>query len=221
MDGANRAVVLSILICALDCRRALLDRLMKGLQTQLDRAAGVEAIIESDNGAVSIGAKRNALLARATGDYVCFIDDDDTVSDDYLPSILDALGQQPDCVGFKSDRYEDGRFVGRCTYSLSVQREREVSIPGECWQFERWPNHLTPVRRELAIAAGFEDWCYGEDRQYAKCLRKAGLTPESREVFIDKVLYHYWLRFEHNRAGEVAHPRRWCDVNSRFTQQHN
>ena len=50
----------------------------------------VEVLTELDDGTRSIGEKRNALVESAGGEYVCFVDDDDMVSSDYV-------GEDPRC----------------------------------------------------------------------------------------------------------------------------
>jgi len=88
-----RDMILSILIPTLEARRALFDRVQGQLAGQA-AAAGIEEDIEildcRDNGERSIGWKRNRLIERAQGEFVAFVDDDDTVSDDYLPRICQA-----------------------------------------------------------------------------------------------------------------------------------
>ena len=77
---------MSILVCTTTERKHFLDRLLDTLNKQItDR---IEVIVESDDGIMKIGKKRNMLLDKASGDYVCFVDDDDLVSDDYCEKIF-------------------------------------------------------------------------------------------------------------------------------------
>jgi len=74
-------MLLSLLICSLKDRQGYLERLMQILDPQLSGIEDkVEVIVELDNGERSIGAKRNALLDKAKGEYLAFIDDDDIIS---------------------------------------------------------------------------------------------------------------------------------------------
>jgi hypothetical protein len=55
------------------------------------------------------------------------------------------------------------------------------------YRFCRSTYHKTPVRRELALQAGFPDLRYGEDKIYSE--RIIGLVKS--EVFIKSTLYFY------------------------------
>ena len=89
---------LSILIASLFERHSLLMRLLGSLAHQADRR--LEVLTAIDQRHLSVGKKREHLLCRAHGDYICYLDDDDTVSDVFVKRILDALETEPDCVGY-------------------------------------------------------------------------------------------------------------------------
>ena len=75
-------------------KKKMYDALMAELTRQIhllrDRSI-IEIITEEDNGENSVGKKRNNVLDRAAGEYVCFIDDDDMVTDIYVSEIVNAL----------------------------------------------------------------------------------------------------------------------------------
>lgn len=214
--------LLSLLIPTLACRTALLARLMDCLTGQL--TSDVEVLTQPDDGDETIGAKRNRLLDRAAGDYVGFIDDDDLVSERYVASLLHALRDRPDCVGFKVARFEQmlrsgpTERIGTYYHTLTNARCGDHPLPGDKWRHDRWPGHLQPVRRDLALSVRFPDWSFGEDRDYQHRLRPL-LTSE---VFVDDELYLYFLRHDDVRQGEKVHPTRWRDdrqvrITKRFT----
>ena len=92
---------LSILICSLEKRHLQLQSLLEEIQTQIllcDATTIVEVITEVDNKQITTGAKRNNLLNKASGKYICFIDDDDHISNDYLRLILEAIESDADCI---------------------------------------------------------------------------------------------------------------------------
>jgi glycosyltransferase involved in cell wall biosynthesis len=195
---------LSILICSIVSRRELLGRLLSRLAPQL--TLEVEIVIEEDGGESTIGAKRERLIRRANGDYLAAIDDDDLPSIDYCPRILSALDTNPDCVGFRSTRYEDGKVIGDCSYSIrNKDVEDEWDGAEGIRHFKRTPNHLTPIRREFVLKTGFEPWCYGEDRDFERRVFPLLKT----EVFIDANLYDYLLVSRAMRGKETCHPDRW------------
>src|SRR5215467_9960671 len=99
-------MLLSILIPTLESRRASFLRLYQRLDRQIvhnNLRSVVEILVFEDGGQHSIGKKRNALLQRAAGRFVVFVDDDDDVSDDYVRLIAGALSKRPDvdCIGIK------------------------------------------------------------------------------------------------------------------------
>jgi glycosyltransferase involved in cell wall biosynthesis len=175
---------LSILIPTISSREAMLCRLLDRLLPQ--RVDGVEVIVRSDNGEDSIGAKRNALVAQSKGEWICFIDDDDLVAPDYVARILAALTLNPDCVGFWVNRYVNGAFEARACHSLRYCRYA-TNENGQERIYERTPNHLNPIRREIAESVPFPELNHGEDTSYAV---RAYPLLES-EVFIDAPLYDY------------------------------
>jgi len=171
---------LSILICTIGGRERLLNRLLKMLERQTSKQ--VEILIEKDNREMTIGAKRNLLLEQAKGEYVCYIDDDDMVSGDYIPRILKALETNPDCCGIEGDLIRKDatyRFIHSIQYNSWF---RKGGI------YYRCPNHLNPVKRELALLVGFHNKrSRDEDGVYSLQLRPLLKT----EVFIKEPIYFY------------------------------
>ncbi len=178
-------IKLSILICHLNERKPLLDRLMAVLQPQIDAANGeVEALVEADDGQLSTGAKRNILLERAQGILVAHVDDDDKTSDDYCARIIGALDSNPDidCVGIEGLLWRD-TWSKKFIHSLQFSDWFETPL-----YWARTPNHLNPIRRELALQAKFPRITSGEDREFSKRI----LPLLKSEVHIEKILYHYY-----------------------------
>ena len=174
------ALKLSILIATMPKRFDSYANLIRMIYKQY---TGSEIEIISDNVLdYNIGAKRNKLLQLAKGDYIVFIDDDDTVSDDYVSKILQAIETGPDCVGIS----------GTITTNGQNEQQWHISKDYGSW-FEqdsiyyRTPNHISPVRRELALQVGFPEISHGEDYVYS-----IGLIPILKtETKILGNLYHY------------------------------
>jgi len=193
---------LSILICSIVGRELLLQALVKELKRQIkDKTDDVEILIEVDNKEISIGKKRNILLKKAAGDYICFVDDDDKVSWDYIAKILQAIKSNPDCCSLTG-------LLGRKITSRMLRRMRrrgeKASINGtqnnifihslahkewfeEKGVYYRCPNHLNTVKRELACQVGFPDVNQGEDKAYSLKLFPL-LKTESN---IEGIIYFY------------------------------
>ncbi|MFA6087475.1 glycosyltransferase [Mucilaginibacter sp.] len=130
----------------------------------------------------NIGTKRNKLLERATGKYIVFVDDDDEVAPNYLKQICSATLQDADCIGIS----------GLITTDSRNHRQWHISKEYRSWYerngvYYRTPNHISPVKRELALQAGFPEISFGEDHGYSMRL----LPLLKSEVTIPGNLYFY------------------------------
>lgn len=181
---------LSILIPSLDRRKHYLDRLISILTPQL--TDDVEVVVNTDDGKKSIGTKRNELLRNATGDYIAFVDDDDIVEPYYVEEILKAIDQNPDVVGMHLLHVEDGVLRGLTYHSLKYTHwwDEPNKDDSNLKNYYRNPNHLNPIRREIALHVGFPEINFGEDKDYSYKIRQYLKT----EVYIDKPIYHYLVR---------------------------
>lgn len=174
---------LSILIPTLHKRSGLLRRCLQAIGTH-DQ---VEVLAYADDGRISTGNKRNALVQQAKGEYVAHVDDDDLVSPDYIPEILKAIEQAPDAITFNGWMTTDGGQ--RVNFNIqhgnpytAVEHQGKIV-------YLRFINHLCPVRREIALQVPFPNKTLGEDYDWAVKLKDSGLIKTS--VHIDKELYHY------------------------------
>jgi hypothetical protein len=176
---------LSILICHMRSRAALLEELMELLEPQLNDIT--EVLVDSGPG--TVGAKRNRLLAQATGEYVAYVDDDDRISEIYVPGILNALRANPDCVGIRGYLIQGGSVKGMFEHSIRYKSWENVDNGG-ILRWVRPPNHLNPVKASIARAAGFPEISHGEDQAYSEAIR--GLV--NTEVMINVPIYLYVMR---------------------------
>ena len=163
----------------------MFEDLQFGLKWQINtKYNGQVEIINDCSMNCTTGEKRNRLLEKAKGDFIVFIDDDDEVSDDYVESIIQAIDSNPhiDCIGMK----------GKITFDGANEKKWIISTSCGSWyekdnMYFRTPNHISPVRREIALKVKFPKIMIGEDYEYSM-----GILPYlKREVFIDKELYHY------------------------------
>lgn len=172
---------LSILICSIAGREASLNKLLGSIKKQMNNQ--VEVLVKKDNQEISVGAKRNILLKKARGEYICFVDDDDMISDDYVSKILKALKSGPDCCSLEGRRIQQRKggqqsFFHSLTYSSWYKRNGV---------YYRSPNHLNTVRRSLALQVKFLDKNTGEDHDYSKRL----LPLLKTEKPVKGVIYYY------------------------------
>jgi glycosyltransferase involved in cell wall biosynthesis len=179
---------ISILIRSLVSRSGKLTELLNHLYSQATDE--VEILFEVDNKEITSGAKANKLLSRAVGKYVIFIDDDDWVSDHYVSELLKACDSDMDC--FAINGYYSINGGGEVKWRLSRDnQDRDVYENGELI-YLRHTNHITAVKREIAIASGFPDKSNAEDKAYSQ-----GLVLNS-EYTIEPPMY--WYRYSsHNK----------------------
>jgi hypothetical protein len=170
-----------ILICSIEHRTDMLDELLAELQRQLVPGVGVR--VYRDNLEIVYGEKCQRLLDSSTADYVSFLDDDDWIADDFISTIMDALEQEPDYVGFRVLYTKDG--VPQIPVFHTLKFNGWFDSPDALY---RDIVHFNPIRRDLAIRG---KWAGGDgaDRRWADQLREQGCV--SNEVFIDREMHHY------------------------------
>lgn len=177
---------LSILICSLASRNALLDVLMAHLRKQIgDRTDQVELIAVSDNKEKTTGYKRQQLLELAKGEYVVFIDDDDWVYDYYVDEMLKACESGADCFAINGIMTTDGQHEVK--WYLSKDFKNEDGRENGKTIYLRHTNHITAVKRTIALTAGFPDKSNAEDKYYSD-----RLVLKTQHV-IERPMY--WYRF--------------------------
>lgn len=172
---------LSVLICGLKDREQLLMNLAKTLKLQGD--SRIEILANIDQGETPIGKKRNELLHNAKGKYVCFVDDDDAVSPFYISKILDAITNDSDCIGIKGIITQKGHGPKYFIHSIEYKDWYEKD-----GIYYRCPNHLNPIKRELAKNVGFPETYYHEDQNFSLRIKDFLKT----ETFIEEPLYFYY-----------------------------
>ena len=174
--------VLSILIATIPSRLEQLDILMTEINRQCNPFHEQIEILIDPVINYNIGMKRNKLLQKAKGDYIVFIDDDDHIMPNYIWAIMQACSIGNDCIGIS----------GTITTNGKNPRQWHISKQyGKWFQsgtiYYRTPNHISPVKRELALQAGFPEIAFGEDAEYSRRL----LPLLKTETIIKGNLYHY------------------------------
>jgi glycosyltransferase involved in cell wall biosynthesis len=183
---------LSILICTILDRFESSAEIMGSLRAQSE-GKPVEIISILDNRLMKVGKKRNELLSMASGAYVCFVDDDDTISPDYVDSILSAIETGEDVIVFPLLRRHNGIEDRICYYSKDYEKDRDTPDA-----YYRIPNHLMVFRSEIAKAVKYAERFYGEDSEWAREIHSIVKT----ERKIDKILYTY----ESSDTGSATRP---------------
>ena len=190
---------LSVLICSTHTRRATFGRSIQeqvfGQYEALSPEAqqSVEILMLTDNKKMMLGHKRNVMVDAAQGRYVVFVDDDDRLELDYLATLLDATVSDCDVITFLVSVRLNGGKPKECRYSIDFDRDRNTAR-----HYERLPNHICAVKKEIAQQVSFPNIPYGEDAGYSKLLKPLLHT----EFPINRVLYHYDYFTETTEAQE-------------------
>lgn len=199
-------IELSILIATMPTRYPMLARLLREINHQiehLDVADQIE-VLTNDSMAINTGVKRNYLYQKAQGKYSVSIDDDDSIYPWYIEEILKAAKQDPDAIGINgimttNGRYEQNWFISKDNDYCARQRFDGSTV------YERFHNHISPIRSEIAKQFIFPDQTIGEDYIFAKSVHESGLIKTEVHVgtklndwltdtmcrAIIKPMYHY------------------------------
>ena len=189
INGRNVKPIWSILICTMPKRAHFLDQLLSTLTPQVEDADGlVDILIESDDGAMTIGQKRNLLVSKCQSEYSSFIDDDDLVSHDYVNKHLMKLVNNPDGIGFKGKITFDGKRAQEFIHDGKILEWETIN-----GIFYRPLNHLNVVKNEYRIQAPFPEINMGEDKAQSDDMTKFIKNYE----YINEVMYFY--RFVSNK----------------------
>lgn len=197
---------LSILICTLHERRQFLINLYNTLEPQvIDLFTEIEILTCDWDRPASIGSKRNHLLDRAKGEYVCFVDDDDRVSDNYIRLLFEGINKGVDCCSLKGVITENGKNPLIFEHSLKYEEYKtngdifEETLTGNHLvyrsevKYERYPNHLNCIKASIAKQFRFPETNHGEDTDWATQIHKSGLI--KTEHYIPEVIYYYdWVQ---------------------------
>ncbi len=186
-------MILSILICTLPERKEMFEDLANKLFAQkifCEQLVGdgcVEILTDHRGREVSTGTKRNDLIARAKGIFCVFIDDDDSVPDYYMETIILNAREDIDCFAINGTMTTNGQNEKQWFISLGMPYKADWSTGNEIYL--RYPNHITPIRTDIAKQFKFADVTIGEDFDWATRIQKSGLL--KTQALISKPMYHY------------------------------
>ena len=176
---------LSILIPTVVGRETEFERLTKYLRKQYT-GDDVEILSLKDNKEISIGEKRNRLYNMAKGKFSVMIDDDDMVSEDYIPTILSVLNDTIDCVGYFENCLINGKQQ-RSVISLNCKGWMTNDPPINGTHYNRTPFFKVPIKTSICKMVGVRDMRFGEDHDFAMRIHKY----LNKEHFIYREMYFY------------------------------
>jgi glycosyltransferase involved in cell wall biosynthesis len=178
------------MIPTLDARRDLLNRLFQELNNQIQNRAGIKISILNDFQELSIGRRRNILLENTDSQYVCFFDDDDLPTPYYIEGIYNAALSGCDCASLKGIYTENGANPEIFEHSIKYKEwKTNYGVPYPNIKYERTPNHLNLIKRELAVQVRFEEISFSEDKIWSDKINELGLI--KTEYYIEQPIYNY------------------------------
>lgn len=179
-------MVLSILIPTIQERQEIFSGLLETLHKQAG-GKSVQVLWLGDNFSMTTGGKRNKLMDIADGDYLCFVDDDDEITGDYVQTILSNI-RNIDCYGIGGWHTVDGKHKAVYDFDPKHGKNHHERINGE--KYMRYlPNHLCVWRSDIARRVRFPEKSLAEDHEWAQLQALKGYT----FMKINKLIYHYDL----------------------------
>ena len=185
-------ILLSILTASIPERADKLEMLTEKIAHQIGDFP-VEHLVFLDNRRRTIGAKRDALLRIARGTFIAYVDDDDTVSPDYVASLVDAIKIAITPTFSQTDHRIDvitfAQFArvneAAAKIVFGLRQENQPFIPDTEVLRAAW--HVCAWRRSVAILSHFPESNYGEDWAFAEPINRIARA----SIHLDKVLHHY------------------------------
>ncbi len=151
----------------------------------------VEVLWFTDNRQRKLGKKREGLIGLARGRFICHIDDDDMVTDDFVDVILAAITANPDADVISYQQMVIVAETGatfRVTTGLDLPNEPVRKDDAGNWcDITRKPWHWCTWRTELVRQAACQDGNVDEDWFWVQQL----LPLVKREVHLPDVLHKY------------------------------
>ena len=168
---------------------------------QSSTSGSVEILISSDNFAASLGVKRNQLVRAAKGRYIVNLDDDDSVSDQFIERVIsavrdsDGVSNPPDVIAYNSIATINHGNPFLVTTSISDNYlktakediEQARIVDGKWISITRPPWHWCCWRRELAAQFQFPDGTVDEDWYWLRQI----LPAVKEAVHLKKALHFY------------------------------
>ena len=184
-------ILLSILIPSIPSRFEShlfpLWNYLKRLIDESNMSKDIEVLILTDNKHRSIGAKRQALLNLAQGEYIAFMDDDDKPNDKYIINFLYEVlpnSVKSDVITFNQDVSINGE-----QFPLTFKFGHEVNEEPNKDGFTRPPWHVCFWRRDVVQHCTFPDSNYGEDWAWAEQANKKAKTSHHIDEFMMTYVY--------------------------------
>lgn len=201
-------ILLSILIPTIPERKGRLSTLLFELEKQkleflkFHHTIGYIQIIVNDSprfldGGLSIGKKREELVNGASGKYLCFLDDDESIAPNYIESLMRLCAEGNDIVTFRASVRMDNMWA-LVNMSLNNIENEQIHPDGIV---NRPPWHMCPVKSVYAKMFSFPDLNNAEDFAWMEQVLKCCHT----ESHTDRILFQY-NHGSHSEADKIPLP---------------
>jgi glycosyltransferase involved in cell wall biosynthesis len=203
-------IILSILIPSTPERSDMLAGMYQVVYSQIIQLwrlhpmlGDVEILIDDSkrflDGGLSIGKKRQSLVERAQGKYLCFLDDDEDIAPNYVETLLRLCQYDADIVTFRNLTKTD-HYWTIVDMRLDYQHNDQAN-PNYITRRRPW--HICPVKSEHAKLYEFEDSNYGEDWTWFEKVLKHCAT----ESHTDAVLHCYNHSSKTSEADRITNQK--------------
>lgn len=153
---------------------------------------GSEAFLD---GGFSIGKKRESLVNRSNGKYLCFLDDDEDIAPNYIETLMRICQEDADVITFRSFAKNDYYWS---VIDMKLGNTNEEATPDRIVKRNAW--HICPVKSEYAKLYSFEDTNYSEDWTWMEKV----LTHCKIEAHTDQILHCYNHSSKHSEADKIT-----------------
>jgi glycosyltransferase involved in cell wall biosynthesis len=195
--------VISVVMITVPERREAFNRIVLELNKQIQYCKKVHPTLGKvelvkvegerfDKGGLSIGAKRQQGLNSAKGKYVCWLDDDDWVSPDYIETLLRLAGKDSDVLVFNNISRFEGFW---CIVQMNLDFVNDEQVkPGIV---HRRPYHVCAFRRSILKDCIFPNANWDEDTGFL-----AQVWPKLKSQSKTEAILHEYNRLTKSIAWE-------------------
>jgi glycosyltransferase involved in cell wall biosynthesis len=177
----------------------LLDQVTDVVTTH-PRLGSIQVLVDDSkrflDGGLSIGKKRESLLKRSNGKYVCYLDSDEDIAPNYVENLMRLAQSNADVLTFRNLTTTDFYWT-IVDMSLNYQVNDQAS-PNFITRRRPW--HVCPVKKEFAQLYPFEDINYGEDFDWMSKV----LNHCTTEAHTDAVIHMYRHSKKHSEADRIT-----------------
>lgn len=197
-------IILSILIPTIKERDTMFALLYNEVRKQIaymhithPSLGNIEVLIDDSprflDGGPSIGKKREALVKRAEGKYLCFLDDDESIAPNYVETLVRLCQHDRDVCTFRNISKMDNFWM---VVEMGIHYPNDQA--SSMFMIRRKPWHICPVRSLFAKLHTFEDSNYGEDFTWMdKVLAHCTSEAKSESVI------HQYNHGKHSEADKI------------------